>query len=74
MCQRAKGTAESVVFPVVHRVLEEVSLADRVLAVVAIGLVGVEVDLPEKSDSKLEIVLGLEGLKTSGCQDVSVGR
>jgi hypothetical protein len=54
--------------------LEEVSLADRVLAVVAIGLVGVEVDLPEKSDLRLESILGLEGLKTSGCLDVSVGR
>lgn len=43
-------SAEGVVFLVVHWVLEEVPLTDLVLAVVAIGLVVMEVDLPEKPE------------------------
>lgn len=53
MCHLTEGTAEGVVFPVVHRVLEEVSLANHMFTVIAIRLVIVEVDLPEKSGQKL---------------------
>lgn len=55
VCQRAHRTAESVVFPVVHRVLEEISLANMVLAVVSVGLIGVEVDLLEKPSKHISI-------------------
>lgn len=41
--------AYGVVLLVVHWVLEKVSLADLVLAVVAVGFVGVEIDLSEES-------------------------
>jgi hypothetical protein len=44
----AEGAAEGVVFFVVHRILEEVSLAHLVFAVPAIGFVVMEVDLLEK--------------------------
>ena len=53
MCHLTHGAAEGVVFPVVHRVLEEVSLADHVFTVVSIRLVIVEVDLPEKPGEEL---------------------
>ena len=53
MGELAQRTAERVIFAVVHWVLEEVSLADFMFAVVAVGLVVVEVDLPEKSAGEL---------------------
>lgn len=48
MGERSHGSAKRVVFLVVQGVLEEVALDDLVFTVIAIGLVGVEVDLPEK--------------------------
>ena len=48
MCHLTHRSTQLVVFSVVHRVLEHVSLPNVVFAVIAIGLVGVEVDLPKK--------------------------
>lgn len=44
-----QGAAQRVVFLVVERVLEEVAVADGLLAVAAVGFVGVEVDFFEES-------------------------
>lgn len=55
----AQRTAERVVFAVIHWVLEEVSLADFMFAVVAVRLVVVEVDLPEKSAGGLVLAIDL---------------
>lgn len=46
----AQRSAHGVVLAVVHRVLEEVALANLMFAMIAIGLVSVKVDLPEKSE------------------------
>ena len=59
MCELAKRTAERIVFTVVHWVLEEVSLADFMFAVVAVRLVVVEVDLPEKPAGVLLLAIDL---------------
>lgn len=48
MRELAERPAQRVVLFVVHW-LQVVALADFVVAVVAVGFVGVEVDLPEKS-------------------------
>lgn len=65
MGERSHGSAKRVVFLVVQGVLEEVALDDLVFTVIAIGLVGVEVDLPEKP-----VELGLECYR----EDKGVGR
>lgn len=59
VCELAKRTAERIVFAVVHWVLEEVSLADFMFAVVAVRLVVVEVDLPEKPARVLLLAIDL---------------
>lgn len=58
MGELTQRTAEGIVFFVVHWVLQEVPLADLVLAVVAVGFVVVEVDLPEKSVRRAPLVFG----------------
>jgi hypothetical protein len=56
-----QGTAEGVVFLIIHWVLQEVPLADLMFAVIAVGFVVVEVDLPEKSAKIALLVLRFLG-------------
>lgn len=62
MCELAERTAERTVFAVVHWVLEEVSLADFMFAVVAVRLVVMEVDFPEKPAGVLLLAIDRCGI------------
>ena len=55
MCELSQVAAESIVFFVVHRILEVVALSDGVFAVVVVGFVGVEVYFAEESEVTLVI-------------------
>ena len=73
MGELAESSTYGIVFTVIHRVLEEVTLADLMFAVISIRFVVVKVNLPEKSVVGNSLAIELDR-KAAGLEDGSTAR